>query len=160
MSGLPPITPWPPLITSAIQPRWMVWRDWLLTLSMWLLLALLCRHALLTLGAEIMLLLGLRDTLPPLDFREHWRRMQPYWAMVGLLLFWLLLWGSVWVLRRRLTKPAPMPQPLDTKTEALRHEAAPEALLAWRELPVAIVHVERGGCMRAEPPAGQAASGG
>ncbi|MBS7790360.1 hypothetical protein KTR66_10150 [Roseococcus sp. SDR] len=152
MSGLPPITPWPPLITAAAQPRWMVWRDWLLTLSMWLLLALLCRHALLTLSAEILLLLGLRDEIPPLDFREHWRRMQPYWVAVGLLMLWLILWGSVWVLRRRLTRPAPMPRPLDTATEALRHEASAEALLTWRELPVAIVHVEHGGRMRAVPP--------
>ena len=130
----------------------MVWRDTLLTASMWLLLALLCRNALLTIGTEILLAAGVIEEMPPPDFREHWRRMQPYWMMVGLLLLWLVVWGSVWVLRRRFTAPPPMPRPLDTETEAARHAADPQALLAWRELPVAIVHVEGPGQMRAEPP--------
>lgn len=145
------ITPWPPLITAASQPRWMVWRDVLLSLAMWLLLAVLCRNALMTTGAEILLAFGVIDELPPPDFREHWRRMQPYWITVGLLLGWLIIWGSVWVVRRRFTPPLPMPLPLDVGTEAARHGAEVEALLAWRRLPIAVVHVVDGR-MHAVPP--------
>jgi hypothetical protein len=142
--GLPPITPWPPLITAAAQPRWMVWRDRLLTLGAWLLLALLCRNALITISGEVMQSLGLAENVPAPDFHEHMRRMQPYWVAVGLLLLWVGTWAMVWVLRRRLTRPAPMPEPLDPPSEAARHGADPAALLAWRDMRIAIVHVNEG----------------
>ena len=154
MSGLPPITPWPPLITAASQPAWMLWRDRLLSLSMWVLLALLCRNALLLAGEEALFLSGLSEQRPAPDFREHLRRILPFWITIGGLLLWLLGWGAVWVLSRRLTPLRPMPPSLDPPTEAARHGADPAALLAWREWPVAIVHVEEGGRMRAVPPGG------
>jgi hypothetical protein len=149
--GLPPITPWPPLITAAAQPRWMVWRDRALTFGAWLLLALLCRNALITITGEVMLHLGLAEDMPAPDFREHWRRMQPYWTAVGLLLLWVGGWALVWVSRSLWTRPRPMPLPLDPVTEAARHGADPAALLAWREMPIAIVHVAEGR-MRAVAP--------
>jgi len=72
--------------------------------------------------------------------------------LIGVLLLWLLGWGAVWVLSRWLTPLRPMPPPLDPATEAARHSADPAALLAWRDLPIAIVHVEERGRMRAVPP--------
>ena len=143
-SSLPPITPWPPLITAARQPAWMVWRDRALTFGAWLLLALLCRNALITLGGEVMTLLGLAEDIPAPDFEEHMRRMRPYWFAVGLLLLWVGSWALVWVLRARWGRPAPMPRPLDPPSEAARHGADPAALLAWRDMPIAIVHVTEG----------------
>lgn len=162
MSGLPLITPWPPLITAASQPTWMLWRDRLLSFSMWVLLAILCRNALLLVGEEALFLSGLSDQRPAPDFREHMRRMLPFWITIGMLLLWLLGWGAVWVLSRKFTPLRPMPPALDPATEAARHGADPTDLLAWRDLPVAIVHVAEGGRMRAETPApaGQPAADG
>lgn len=144
LPGLPPITPWPPLITAAAQPRWMVWRDRALTLGAWLLLALLCRNALVTIGHEVIQALGIADEFPAPDFHEHMRRMRAYWIAVGLLMLWVTAWALVWVLRRRLTRPPPMPLPLDPPSEAARHGAAPSDLLAWRDMRIAIVHVNEG----------------
>ena len=152
MSLLPPITPWPPLITAASQPAWMLWRDRLLSFSRWVGLAILCRNVLLLAGEEGLFFFGIVDQRPAPDFREHLRRMLPFWMTIGGLLLWLLAWGAVWVLSRKLTPLRPMPAPLEPAAEGRRHGATAEALLAWRELPVAIVHVEAGGRMRAEPP--------
>ena len=47
------MAPWPPLITDAARPAWMVWRDGLLTLLLWVALLWLFVRQSVVLGRRI-----------------------------------------------------------------------------------------------------------
>lgn len=151
MSDIRPERPehWPPLITSARQPAWMPWRDRLLTIAMWVLLALLCRNSLL-LGVDLLReLFGGERLRPNPDLEILWSRLEPYIIISALLLMWIFAFGLVaW---RRLLRPVRGRAPLLPITEEAGHrKAAPAALERWRGLAVAIVHVLPDGAMRVE----------
>lgn len=147
-----PPEPWPPLITSGQQPAWMPWRDRLLTIGMWLLLALLCRNSIL-LGADLLRdLFGGERLRPNPDLELLWHRLEPYVVISALLLMWILAFGIVaW---RRLLRPVRARTPtLPILEEAALRRAAPAEIETWRERGVAVLHVEPGGAMRVEPAA-------
>jgi len=142
---------WPPLITAARQPRWMVWRDRGLTLFMWLLFVLVC-HNFLRLAAD-----GVREVSgrprvgPEWDPEMLWEPLRPFLVVSGLLVTWLLLFGLVGIRRIARDRARPMPPPLDTGEEAARQGADGAALAAWRDWRIAVVHLDDHGRMHAEP---------
>ena len=151
MSGMRPILPdqWPPLITSTRQPAWMPWRDRLLTLAMWLLLALLCRNS-IALAADLAReAAGIDRRRPHPDFALFWARLEPYLVVTALLLMWIVTFGTLALrrLRRRWRHAAPE---LPITEEAAARGATPDALEDWRTARVAVVHVEGPGVMRVE----------
>ena len=151
MKELRPITPthWPPLITSARQPAWMPWRDRLLTLGMWLLLALLCRSSLALAVDLLRQAIGIERLRPDPDFALFWARLEPYLLVTALLLMWIVAFGTLALrrLRRRSLGDAPE---LPLVEEAATRGAAPDALVDWRTARIAVMHVDAPGRMRAE----------
>jgi len=141
---------WPPLITAARQPRWMVWRDRGLTLLMWVLFVLVCHNFLRLALDEFRALTGRPRRGPELDFEDLWDPLRPFMVVAGVLVMWLLVAGVVSVRRVQRNLARPKPAPLGLAEEAADQGAAPADLAAWRGLRVAVVHLDEEGRMRAE----------
>jgi poly-beta-1,6-N-acetyl-D-glucosamine biosynthesis protein PgaD len=143
-------TQWPPLITAAAQPRWMVWRDRGLTVAMWALFALVCHNFLFFAADEVRVAVG----QPP---RREWDplgqvdRLRPFLVVALTMVTFLLAAGVMSVRRMRRNLARPKPPPLAVAEEAAHQEATAEALAAWRDLRVAVVHLDAEGRMHAEP---------
>jgi hypothetical protein len=147
-------TQWPPLITAAAQPRWMVWRDRGLTVAMWALFALVCHNFLFFAADEVRMAVG----RPP---RREWDpemqvvRLEPFFLVALLLVLWLLGAGLVSIRRMKRNLARPMPPSLALDEEAANQDAAAEALAAWRGWRLAVVHLDPQGRMSAEAHAPQ-----
>ena len=83
----------------------------------------------------------------PLEFK-----LGPFLAVAGLLVAWLVSWGLVSVRNYRRVTKEPTPPPLDIDRQAARLGVAADALVSWRKLPVAIVHLDQNGRGRVEAP--------
>lgn len=142
---------WPPLIIASEKPRWLVWRDFVLTSAMWLLFAVMLETEFELFFGRYLERLGLGD----FDTNAHWsrffERLEPYvWLII--MLTSVLGASTVATLRRlrRFIKLA-APQPLQPEEEARRGRMEVTALLAARELHDVVVHVEPDGTLRVEP---------
>lgn len=104
---------WPPLIKNAHLPWWARWRDAVLTVIAWLVLAYLIRDLLLAACYWMLDRLGIAHAAPPWPPGAILRDLQPFMGAVGLLVVWLVVFVLV---RWRLltsTRPAPsQPEPL------------------------------------------------
>ena len=139
---------WPPLIVATQEPRWIRWRDSLLTLAMWILFALM-------LNAEFELAfghyferwgLGDFDTDP--NWPEYVERLRPF-ARVGIVLIATLAVASIaTLLRRRRTLLLSPPPPLDIGDEARRVGMTEADLAAAREQRLVVVHIDNDGSHR------------
>jgi hypothetical protein len=143
---------WPPLIVVSKKPRWVFWRDFALTLFMWLLFAIMLESEFELFFGRYLERLGFGDDF---DTTAHWgrffRRLEPFvWLTVMLVA--LLAASTIATLHRlrRFLKTAP-PPPLEAAEEAARGRMAVADLLAARELRTAVVHVDPGGTHRVEP---------
>jgi hypothetical protein len=147
-------TQWPPLITAAAQPRWMVWRDRGLTVAMWALFALVCHNFLFFAADEVRVAVG----RPP---RREWdplgqvERLRPFMVVALTMVTFLLAAGLVSVRRMRRNIARPKPPPLSLVEEAAHQGAGPDALAAWRGWRLAVVHLDPQGRMSAEAHAPQ-----
>jgi hypothetical protein len=142
---------WPPLIVVSDKPRWVVWRDFALTLGMWLIFAIMLETEFELFFGHYLERLGLGD----FDTNAHWarffRRLEPYlWLIVMLLA--LLAASTVATIHRlrRFLKQAP-PPPLPATEQAKRAGIDEAELLAVRELANVVVHVTSDGRHRVEP---------
>ncbi len=140
---------WPPLITAARQPRWMVWRDRGLTLLMWVLFVLVCHNFIRLAFDEFRELTGRPRRGPEWDFEDMWDPLRPFLFVASVLVMWLLLAGIASVRRMQRNLARPKPAPLGLAEEAAEQGAAPDDLAAWRGLRVAVVHLDEQGRMRA-----------
>lgn len=142
---------WPPLIVAGDKPRWVVWRDFALTLGMWLIFAIMLETEFELFFGHYLERLGLGD----FDTNAHWarffRRLEPYlWLIVTLLALLAASTAATVHRLRRFLKQAP-PPPLQTTEEARRGRLDMAALLAARELASVVVHVAPDGTHRIEP---------
>lgn len=141
---------WPPLIVAESVPRWMWWRDFVLTASVWILFVWLAvdeydfmREAYVE-----------RYGLPTHTFKSHFPRflqeLRPDAVVIGILLFFLGTAGAITLRRRQrgFLMPAPMALPL--AEEAGRVGMTEDDLAAARTLRIAVVHVEADGALRIE----------
>lgn len=142
---------WPPIISDADLPRFVVWRDRLLTAAMWLLLLWLCRYPLHWGLDQLLGLFGHPQHLPPFDWRDRWTRLQPYFAVVGLLAIWLIIWALASL--RRIRRNARMPQPmaLTLEEQALQAGCDADELSEWRNFQVCTAHVDEHGAISVVP---------
>jgi poly-beta-1,6-N-acetyl-D-glucosamine biosynthesis protein PgaD len=147
----PPPIAWPPLITDARMPRRLIWRDRLLTLGMWLLLLYFARGAIALMVGEVLDWLGRDNPMPEIDWVRLGRQLAPYLLAAGLLGLWLLGWGLAAVRRVRRAERLPEPRPVSLEEDAKRGGCTPAELASWRELRVAIVHLDDHGHVRVEP---------
>ena len=148
---LQPPKGWPPLIVASEKPRWVVWRDFALTLGMWLMFAIMLETEFELFFGRYLEHLGLGD----FDTTAHWerffQRLAPYLWLIVMLLALLAASTVATVHRlRRFLKQAPPPS-LQPAEEARRGRLEVAALLAARELASVVVHVAPDGTHRIEP---------
>jgi poly-beta-1,6-N-acetyl-D-glucosamine biosynthesis protein PgaD len=148
---LAPLKVWPPIISDADLPRFVVWRDRLLTVAMWLLLAWLCRHMLHWTLDQLLALFGRPRHLPPLDWRDRWARLQPYFIVVGLLAIWLIIWGLASLRRIRRYSRMPQPAALTLEEQARQGGCSAAELSEWRKPRVCTAHLDEHGAICVVP---------
>jgi hypothetical protein len=142
---------WPPLIMAAHTPRWVKVRDVLLTLAMWILFAIMLETEFELFFGHYLKEIGLGDffhTEP--NWSVFFERLRPYLVTTAVLTGLLTL-ASVRTLRRhRRSLLLPQPSPLPAAVQA-RHAGITEAaLLAARDLPIAVAHIDNDGEYRIE----------
>jgi hypothetical protein len=142
---------WPPLIVASEKPRWVVWRDFALTLFMWLIFAIILETEFELFFGRYLERLGLGDFDTDANWARFFQRLEPYLWLIAILVA-LLAASTVATLYRlqRFLKQAP-PPPLQAAEEARRGRMDPAVLLAARELPNVVVHVAPDGTHRIEP---------
>ena len=150
MTQQPPKS-WPPLIVASEKPRWVVWRDFALTLAMWLVFAIMLETEFELFFGRYLERLGLGD----FDTNAHWarffQRLEPYLWLIIMLLALLAASAVATIHRlRRFLKQAP-PPPLQAAEEARRGHMEVATLLAVREFANVVVHVTPDGAYRIEP---------
>lgn len=150
MSKLLPMG-WPPLITHANAPRYMIWRDRTLTLGAWLLMLWFMRQGLALMWSE---LVEWWYDLPHQEPEPHWDvwwlRLQPFVVAISLLALWLLGWGLL--SRRRVLRQewGPPPPPLSLTEHAAEAGVEAAQLAEWRRLKIAVVNIDDMGLISVE----------
>jgi hypothetical protein len=146
-----PYETWPPLIVASEKPRWVWWRDFALTLAMWLMFAIM-------LGTEFELWFGRyleRLGLGHFDTNAHWtlffERLRPYVYLIISLLAFLAAAAVATNHRRRRTLLLAPPPPLPVAQQARRAGMDEADLLVARKLANAVVHTAPDGGQRVEP---------
>ena len=142
---------WPPLIVVSDKPRWVTWRDFALTLMMWIGFALMLETEFELFFGTYLERLGLGDFQTEAHWDVFFVRLRPYIGLVGLLVFTLAITTVATLLRvRRALKLRPPPG-LTPAEEAPRAGMTPEALVDARAQRLAVVYVEPDGRHRVEP---------
>jgi poly-beta-1,6-N-acetyl-D-glucosamine biosynthesis protein PgaD len=116
---------WPPLITDAARPRWLLWRDRGLTLLVWgVFLALFVEQS-WVLQARVETYLATPDA--------EWEfLLRPFVIVVGVMVAWLVLSAVLTYRRAVQARRTAQPHPLSLAAEAKHFGTTPEALTAAR----------------------------
>jgi poly-beta-1,6-N-acetyl-D-glucosamine biosynthesis protein PgaD len=143
--GLLPTIPWPPIITDVRLPRYIIWRDRLLTIAAWLLLLTLASDLFVIVIARALELSGRSQTGPGAQWPIWWERLRPFAMVIALMAVWLVLWGLMSLRRVRIYRRMRLPASL-TLAEEAAHAGCTEAdLTAWRGLRIAVAHLDEAG---------------
>jgi hypothetical protein len=142
---------WPPLIVASNKPRWVWWRDFALTLGMWLVFAVMLETEFELFFGRYLEHLGLGDFDTNPNWPRFFERLRPYVVLIIVLVV-LLAGAAVATIRRyyRALK-RPLPPPLPAAQQARRAGMDEADLLAARELADAVVHIAADGTHRVEP---------
>jgi hypothetical protein len=134
--------PWPPLIVAEHTPRLIRWRDFLLTLLMWLLFAAMLETEFEMFFGHQLERWGLGDFDTEANWPTFFDRLMPFFeTIVGLV--WFLMLASVLTLRRRRRSLLlPAPAPLGLAEECRRSGMTETELTSGRALRIAIVHLD------------------
>jgi len=146
-----PARSWPPLIVVSDKPRWVAWRDFALTLGMWLMFAIMLETEFELFFGHYLERLGLGDFDTNANWARFFQRLAPYLWLIAMLLALLAASTVATVHRlRRFLKEAPPPS-LQATEEARRGRLDAATLLAARKLASVVVHVAPDGTHRIEP---------
>jgi len=145
------MTPWPPLITAAHQPTLMRWRDWFLTLVMWLMMFVMLETEFELLIDHTGEFLGRPDPAADPHWEKFHQRLAPYAVVIGILVTFLTVSAVLTRLRMRRARRRPLPAPLDAVAQAASEGLDALQLQADRELRVAVVFIGEAGEVRVEP---------
>jgi hypothetical protein len=114
--------PWPPLITVAVRPAWVVWRDRGLTVLMWFMFAVLLQSEFQFLVDRVAAF-TLEEETPDPQWRYFWHMLWPFLRISALLVVGLFVAGLMSLARgrraRRLPPPAPLPLPDEADAKGL-----------------------------------------
>ena len=103
------MTPWPPLITAAHQPTLMRWRDWFLTLVMWLMMFVMLETEFELLIDHTGEFLGRPDPAADPHWEKFHQRLAPYAVVIGILVTFLTVSAVLTRLRMRRARRRPLP---------------------------------------------------
>ena len=137
-----PQMPWPPLIVATNQPRWMKWRDFVLTFSMWMLFAIMLETEFELFVGPHLERLGLGDWNTEANWGIFFSRLAPFLRTVGVLVTALLVSGMFTMVRRRRSLLGSAPPPLDVAQHAHLAGIEERALVEARGLPVVVIEVD------------------
>jgi len=144
-SSLLPQIQWPPIITDVRLPRYIIWRDRLLTIAAWLLLVALASDLLHLVVARALELSGRSQTGPGAQWPILLDRLRPFLEVIALMAVWLTLWGLISLRRIRIYRQMHLSASL-TLAEEAAHAGCTEAdLMAWRGLRIAVVDLDEAG---------------
>jgi hypothetical protein len=136
---------WPPLIVASRQPAWMRRRDFLLTLAMWLLFAIMLETEFELFFGPYLERLGWGDFDTDAAWTVFFGRLRPFVIVTAALVTWLVVSGVFTLQRRRRTLLGDPPPPLSLEEQAARAGMDPFVLKAARDLPNAVVSAEPDG---------------
>ena len=139
---------WPPVIVDAAQPRWMFWRDRILTVGAWLFFLLILERE------SVLFWRRLMAALAP-DAKENgaeWEfRLLPFLAVAAVLILLLSIAAERTRRRRNRFRGATPPEPLDIATEAERRGLTPDSLEAARARKSVAVTIDQTGGFHLAP---------
>jgi poly-beta-1,6-N-acetyl-D-glucosamine biosynthesis protein PgaD len=146
--------PWAPLIVAKHVPRFVKWRDTLLTVMMWIFFVVL-------LDLEFELFLGryLQPDLSRFDAGSKWplffERLMPFLLMAATLAGLLIIFTARTLRRHASALLLPKPAPLETAEQA-HHAGLDEVeLIAARDQRIVVVYIDADGKHRIETPHGR-----
>jgi poly-beta-1,6-N-acetyl-D-glucosamine biosynthesis protein PgaD len=141
---------WPPLIVATDVPRWIRWRDAVLTLLMWALFASMLELEFAGLLGPHLERLGVNVFSSDVSLLEFSGRLIPY-LRTSVVLVVLLFVASLFTLgRRRRGLTLPAPPELAIAEEARRAGLDEPALIYARSAHIAVVHIDSDGGLRIE----------
>jgi hypothetical protein len=143
--------PWPPLIVADHTPRWVKWRDFALTLMMWILFAIMLETEFELFVGPHLEHWGLGDFDTEANWGAFFGRLMPFIQIAMMLIGVLALASLITLYRRRRSLLLPPPPPLAIGDEARRAGLDEVALAAARELRIAVVHIDEDGTHRVTP---------
>lgn len=146
----PALPEWPPLIVAGSRPRWMWWRDLLLTVGAWGVFVALVTNEYNFLRSAYRESYGASTHTFESHFPDFLQELQPDAIVVAVLLLFLVGSGAITLRRRRRGFLIPLPAALPRGDEAGRVGMTDEALVAARECRGAVVHVDPDGALRVE----------
>lgn len=140
MSSRPPA--WPPLVTAATVPAWVRVRDLVMTIMAWGVFFWFMGQAIeAVIDYFSYPVFQFTDGRAP-DWTELWKRLQPFVAVAGVLVAWLVFWGASRRHYMRQTAVMRQPQPLPLAEHAARWSVDPNDVEAWRALKIAVVEYD------------------
>ena len=142
---------WPPLIVASTKPRWVWWRDFALTLAMWLVFAVMLETEFELFFGRYLEHLGLGDFDTNANWPRFFERLKPYVVLAIVLVALLAMAAIATILRYYRMLHRPLPVPLAAAQQARRAGMDEAALLAARDLDDAVVHIAVDGTHRVEP---------
>lgn len=141
---------WPPLIIADHVPRFVRWRDFLLTLLMWIVFAII-------LETEFELFFGLhleRLGLGDFDTEANWpmffERLTPFLVTIALLVSLLGVASVRTLQRRRHSLLLLIPAPLELVEQCCRAGIDERTLTSARDSKIVVVHIDADGKHRIE----------
>lgn len=145
-----PYQTWPPLIVIADKPKWVWWRDFALTLMMWLLFAIMLETEFELFFGRFMERLGFGDFHTDANWGVFFEKLRPFITMTLVLVTILAVAGVATIQRRRRALLLDSPPILPAVDQARRAGMDEAALLAARTMSNVVVHVDAHGVHRIE----------
>jgi hypothetical protein len=142
--------PWPPIIVADYTPRFIRWRDFLLTLLMWIIFAIMLETEFALFFGHFLVRVGIYDFYTKPDWPEFLTRMVPFLGAIATLVLMLVVASVSTSRRRRSSLLLPTPAPLAVAEECRRAGMDETALASARTLRIAVVHIDADGKHRVE----------
>jgi hypothetical protein len=136
---------WPPLIVADHVPRFIRWRDFLLTLLMWIAFAIILETEFEMFFGDYLERLGIGDFDTEANWPIFFERLIPFLATTTLLISLLIVASIRTSRRRRRALLLPIPVPLGLAEQCRRAGVDEHTLISARDLKIVIVHIDPAG---------------
>jgi hypothetical protein len=146
-----PYDTWPPLIVASEKPKWVWWRDFALTVAMWLIFAAMLETEFEFFLGRYLERMGWGDFDTNADWSRFFELLKPFLYLVTVLLAFLTLASVATVARYFRARRLPPPTPLPAAAQARRARMAETDLLASRTSANVVVYIAPDGTHRVEP---------
>jgi hypothetical protein len=137
---------------AAEKPRWMKWRDFGLTLMMWIVFAIMLETEFELFAQRQLVRLGLADFDTDARWGEFFERLRPFLGIALILIGILAVASLATLVRRRRGLLIPPPPPLAMEAQARRAGMDEATLAAARELENVVVYIDQDRTHRVKPP--------